>query len=35
MDAVTKAKYFYRVKRFGVEFLLDRRGVNLRINVTF
>jgi len=33
MDAFMKAKYFYRVNRYGVEFLLEKTGVNLRINV--
>ena len=33
VDVFMKAKYSYRVNRFGVEFLLEKRGVNLRINV--
>ena len=33
MGAFMKAKYFCRFNRFGVEFLLEKRGVNVRINV--
>jgi len=31
--AFMKAKYFYRVNRYDVEFLLKKIEVNLRINV--
>jgi hypothetical protein len=32
-DAFMKAKYFYRVKNFGAECSLEKRGINLGTNV--